>query len=310
MRLTEFKSDREVINNKIKNNLINDIRVIHNIEQLLVFKRGYVFKMPSAGKPVIVFMSGGLDTTAVISILLSEYRVSVYPLFINRQLPHEAKIRHSINFFTNYFLKHHPLLFHKQFEMRLTLPPVEVKKVLLPQENDIIKYQNRKGIPLQPSMYANYGLFYAKYLEENLGIKCRTIIGGWLPSNSEWYGYESFQSLRSIMLNLCCIDDDFSWQFASLPMERELGFYFDKDVLIKIGNKHSLPLEKTWTCFQGKRIHCGNCPPCWTRIDAFKKAGIKDNTRYSYGLTWIQKTRKYTKKIIKWMIKPLLNLKT
>lgn len=285
---------------KIAGNPMNDMPVINNIEKILIHKRGYVFTMPPKGSPVIALMSGGLDTTIVINMLLRDYNLEVYPLFINRKLPHEKKVKQSIRFFSQYFRARYSRRFHEIFEMRLSSPPEEVKRILLQRENDVVKGQNRKGIPLQPSLYAHYGVYYAKYLEEMGSGKIRTIVGGWLPSNSEWYGYESFQSLRSIMFNLCCVDGDFSWQFTSLPMERELGYYFDKDTLVKMGNSARLPLEKTWTCYKGESIHCGTCPPCETRMRAFAAAHVKDKTAYGDGVGAGQKIKNYIKKIIQW----------
>lgn len=300
MNVKAHKSDSVTIHKRIAGNPVNDIAVIGGIEKMLIRKRGYVFKMPKKGSPVIVLMSGGLDTTVVIGMLLRGFTADVYPLFINRQLPHEKKVKESIRYFSQYFRKMYPRRFHEVFEMQLSSPPKEVSHILLQKENDIIMHQIRKGVPLQPSLYAHYGVYYAKYLEEVEHVKIRTIIGGWLPSNSEWYGYESFQSLRSIMFNICCVDNDFSWQFTSLPMEKAIGFYFDKDMLVKIGSGMHLPLEKTWTCYRGGRIHCGTCPPCATRMRAFAAAGVADVTKYGDGVTVNQKIKNHIKKIIRW----------
>lgn len=299
MKHIQYRADPHLINRKIAENPVNDMSVIHGIEKILIRKRGYVFAMPAKGSPVIALMSGGLDTTVVIAMLLHFHGVSVYPLFINRKLPHEKKVRQSVAFFSQYFRTHYPRLFHEVFEMELSSPPDEVKRVLLERENDIVKHKNRKGVPLQPSLYAHYGAYYAKYLEETGCGKVRTIIGGWLPSNSEWYGYESLQSLRSIMFNLCCVDGDFSWQFTSLPMEKACGHYFDKDTLVQVGNSIRLPFEKTWTCYKGERIHCGTCPPCETRMRAFAAAGVVDKTRYGDGVSTSQKLKTFIKKIIR-----------
>lgn len=275
-----LKESKATILKKVAKNQTNDLNLIEQIEKILIAKRGYVFKMPKAGEPVIALMSGGLDTISVIGILLEKYQVAVYPLFINRQLPHGSKIKKSIEFFNQYFQNKYPTLYHKPFEIKMELPPKEVKSSILKAENDITKRQNRKGVPLQPIFYANYASYYAKHLEETVGIKPRTIVGAWLYANSDWYAYESLTSLRSIMLNLCIVDDDYSWQFTSLPMEKNLGYYFDKDFLVKAGHEIKLPLEKTWTCYLGLSHQCGACPPCWTRKVAFKKSRVKDKTIY------------------------------
>jgi len=303
MILRKYKTSKRNIIKKIKSNQVNDLFTIKSIEQLIIKKRGTVFQMPKKGEAIIALMSGGLDTTTVIGMLLECYKLNVYPLFINRNLPHKSRIVESVNFFSNYFSKKYPHQYNQPFEMSLSLPPLEIKKVLLRKENDIQEGKLRKGVALQPAFYAQYAVYYAKYLQETQGIKIRTVVGAWLPSNSEWYGYESITSLRSIMLNICCVDNDYAWQFTSLPMEKDLGFYFDKETLVKIGTEIHLPLEKTWTCFQGNRTHCGNCPPCGTRSDAFLKAGITDKTKYGDGLTILQRSRKYTKKAIKSIIR-------
>lgn len=39
-------------------------------------------------------------------------------------------------------------------------------------------------------------------------------------------------------------------------------------------------MAQTWTCYEGKEIHCGKCGSCTERKEAFQLAGIKDQTIY------------------------------
>ena len=39
-------------------------------------------------------------------------------------------------------------------------------------------------------------------------------------------------------------------------------------------------MAQTWTCYEGKEIHCGKCGSCTERKEAFSLAGIKDQTIY------------------------------
>jgi 7-cyano-7-deazaguanine synthase in queuosine biosynthesis len=291
------KSPKDIWGEILKNPINNKI-TIDSIEKILIKRRGYVFKIPKKNEPVIALISGGMDTLVVIAILLHVYKLRVFPLFINRKLPHEKRVKESIKFFTKYFKRKYPSLYNDPFEIVLSIPPTEIKNEIIAKENDIIKNQNRKGVPMQPSIYANNALLYSKYLESKYKVKAKSIFGGWLPSNSEWYGYESFTSLRSIMLNLCIVDDDFTWQFTSLAMEKELGFYFDKDTLVKIGNDLKVEMEKSWTCFKGDRHQCGKCPPCWMRRNAFKKARVTDKTIYKKEID-LHKNFMEVKKILK-----------
>lgn len=47
------------------------------------------------------------------------------------------------------------------------------------------------------------------------------------------------------------------------------------------GKKLGIDYSETWSCYKGGEIHCGKCGTCRERIEAFEKAGIKDNTKYA-----------------------------
>lgn len=244
--------------------------------------------MPEPGESVIAFMSGGLDTTVSIGVLLAEFKLLVYPLYVDRGFASKKKLESSIDYFSSLFSHRFPNQFHSPLKIRINIPHMSFSKPLIAAESHLIPNQKkaRKGIPLQPAFYSLQAFHYAKYLEETRNIKVRTILGAWLPSNSEWYRYERLSSFRAQTLALCIQDNDNSWQFTSLAMEKELGFYFDKDVLTQLGHYLDLPLEKTWTCFFGYRYQCGVCPVCTTRKNGFKKAGIRDKTIYLNKLPW------------------------
>ena len=57
---------------------------------------------------------------------------------------------------------------------------------------------------------------------------------------------------------------------------------FSKSELLKIGYKAiGNAIFKTWSCYYGRKIHCGKCESCNNRKKAFVEAGIFDKTRYS-----------------------------
>jgi 7-cyano-7-deazaguanine synthase len=41
-----------------------------------------------------------------------------------------------------------------------------------------------------------------------------------------------------------------------------------------------VPLGATWSCYQGARLHCGDCGTCVERREAFAVAGVADPTEY------------------------------
>ena len=41
----------------------------------------------------------------------------------------------------------------------------------------------------------------------------------------------------------------------------------DKAAIVRLGQKHGVPLEKTWSCYEGGRHPCGNCESCLRRAE-------------------------------------------
>lgn len=60
----------------------------------------------------------------------------------------------------------------------------------------------------------------------------------------------------------------------------------DKTAIAVDGKKLAVPYEKTWTCYQGGDIHCGQCGACVERQEAFYLAGVNDKTDYQLPLSF------------------------
>ena len=53
-----------------------------------------------------------------------------------------------------------------------------------------------------------------------------------------------------------------------------------KSDIIKTGMRLKVPYELTWSCYEGREKHCGVCPTCRARKQAFADAGVTDPTDY------------------------------
>lgn len=49
---------------------------------------------------------------------------------------------------------------------------------------------------------------------------------------------------------------------------------------IKLGISLGVDYSKTWTCYKGEEVACGECDSCKLRLKAFKDAGIRDLVKY------------------------------
>ena len=53
-----------------------------------------------------------------------------------------------------------------------------------------------------------------------------------------------------------------------------------KAEICTIGTQSNAPLALTWSCYKGGEIHCGSCGTCFERREAFVLAKITDPTQY------------------------------
>ena len=51
--------------------------------------------------------------------------------------------------------------------------------------------------------------------------------------------------------------------------------------VVRYGEGLRVPFGLTWSCYRGLRVHCGTCPTCIDRRNAFKHAQIADPTEYA-----------------------------
>ena len=53
-----------------------------------------------------------------------------------------------------------------------------------------------------------------------------------------------------------------------------------KSEIVKEAVRLKVPLELTWSCYEGGRKACGKCDSCLLRLEGFKAAGIEDPLEY------------------------------
>lgn len=54
-----------------------------------------------------------------------------------------------------------------------------------------------------------------------------------------------------------------------------------KSEIVELGEKLGVAFEDTWSCYKGEPLHCGICPTCRSRREAFVYAGAIDPTEYA-----------------------------
>jgi 7-cyano-7-deazaguanine synthase in queuosine biosynthesis len=54
-----------------------------------------------------------------------------------------------------------------------------------------------------------------------------------------------------------------------------------KSTIVHDGWMLDVPYHLTWSCYAGGEVHCGECPTCIARKEAFTKGNIPDPTVYA-----------------------------
>lgn len=57
--------------------------------------------------------------------------------------------------------------------------------------------------------------------------------------------------------------------------------WLQKSGVVTLGESLGVPFENTWSCYKGEELHCGECPTCRSRKQAFEAAGVNDPTEYA-----------------------------
>lgn len=280
----------------IKGRKFENYNIVKLIENYLLEKRGYIFQMPKPGSPVILLLSGGLDSTIIWAILLKKYKYLVYPIFFHRGEKRYKKEWESVQYFYKLFQKQYGPNCKEPLNLTTTLPPAELEientdpnafhPMTLLETLDMKNYISPLiSMGVLPYVYPFLATAYSRFLFFRHNIKIYHIFSAVLVGDGTEIPSQTFTALRSTMLDMCIATADYSWQFTSFALEKELGHYLEKWQLIKLGAQLKLPLEKTWSCYNHGTYQCGSrCLTCYSRKMEFKKAGIHDKTIYENDL--------------------------
>jgi 7-cyano-7-deazaguanine synthase len=59
-----------------------------------------------------------------------------------------------------------------------------------------------------------------------------------------------------------------------------------KTEIAEVAKSLQVPVENTWSCYEGNDVHCGRCGTCVERLEALHNAGIEDLTVYADSEFW------------------------
>jgi len=242
-----------------------------DIQQLLLKKRDYVFKMPTKQEGIVFIFSGGIDSTIALGRLLSEVESPIYPLYVKRGARAEKSELKAVHHYVNFFKSRFPNL--KELKIiEAEVPPLSIKKHISSVRLETV------GHPMRNSVLQAIGVQYAVAVTAKEKLTVHTVMTATSPDDH--FSHNSLGAARVMTLMACIDSDDWSWQVTSPLIEPGVWGTMNKASAILYALKNDIPLDKTYTCTQKSDTQCGVCPECICRMEAFKDAGVADPVGY------------------------------
>lgn len=93
-------------------------------------------------KKVIIVWSGGLDSTALIAMMMIDYNCDAYPLFINRGQGNYPFEKRAVDHYDNIFTQQFMLKYHRYWEIEVPIPPKAFRNRLPRDYSYILRVSN------------------------------------------------------------------------------------------------------------------------------------------------------------------------
>lgn len=211
----------------------------------------------------LVILSGGLDSTVLLSDILSDAKnEEVRAISFNySQRHHSRELKAAMDIAAYYNVPHEilpiplgawgalsggeelPLGHYEDENMRKTVVPYRnLSMIAVAASRAVAQGMSRIAIGAHGGDHAVYPDCRAQFLSH---------VDGTLALG-DWYPVKLF------------------YPYATLS----------KADIVSIGARLRAPMDKTWSCYAGRTLHCGKCGTCVERREAFILANIQDPTTY------------------------------
>lgn len=218
----------------------------------------------------ISILSGGLDSTVATIKLAGKYDIHAIT-FDYGQRSAKMEIEASKIISRAYGFKHYIIRLPWLGELggsALTTKNKIPEPTMEELDSSVAKETaKRVWVPARNLVFTSIGAAYADALD------AKAIIVGWDQEEARTFPDNSRRFLRAFnrVLEMGVLVD--------ARVEAPLISYTKKEI-IEEGYRIGAPLEVTYSCYEGGRLHCGVCESCMRRKRAFKLAGVEDPTTY------------------------------
>lgn len=229
------------------------------LQQYIINQRDWSLRQP-VKEPIVLLLTGGLDSSVLAEICIHELESIVYPLYIRRggttQKKEEQAAKSVVSYLQN---KYGERRIKDLFMLECTIPPTSLRKGF--SEDKIAQ----SGWPMRNTILELYAVQYASSLIQK-GVRVRTITTGSI--DDDIHPDSQPMSFLAATLAVCVNLNDWSWQVMAPYLQA--GIFPGKDSLskkdiVEWGREHNFPFHVTYSCPRGAIRSCGTCKDCKIR---------------------------------------------
>jgi len=233
----------------------------------------------------VVLLSGGLDSTTTVAYAKNEgYEVHTLTVNYGQKLSKEVEcariaaekldVNHKIIDISSfkevawYSALTHPEFFGIPKRRSLEEMMTEIPITYVPMRNtffivlaaaylESVILQKVEKEKIEPSDLEARIFIAANYLDYSGYPDCRP---------------EFYEKINELMLLASKVGTEYGIEMSVETPLLRLG----KKEIVELGTKMKVPLEWTWSCYEGDDVPCGRCDSCILRAKGFREAGIED----------------------------------
>jgi len=216
-----------------------------------------------------VLLSGGIDSTTCLAIACHTYNYSVTALIFNYGQRHKKEISHAVHICNLFGIPFKTLNVADIIgvggltDKTLDMPQVSYDELPEGISPTYVPFRNGMFLSIAASAASAdrdaTSLYYGAHAED---------------AENDAYPDCSVPFIRSMGSAIRI------GSYEQLSLKAPL-MALTKAQVIELGERHKVPWDATWSCYEGGDKHCGTCPTCRSRRDGFIKAGVDDPTEYT-----------------------------
>ena len=218
------------------------------------------------GPKCVVLLSGGIDSTVLMYSLIADYEV--WPLTIDYGQRHSKEVIAARNVCE---ARNHNLLLRWKYidlsNLRFVLPSALTGVGEVPTGEYDKETMSQTIVPNRNMIFLAIAGGYA----EGLGA-------GYVAYAAHTEDHYLYPDTRPEFVD--SVGETIKLATDGKVKLIEPFTYKTKTDIVALGKKLNVPFERTYSCYQGRELHCGVCSTCLERKKAFDVAGVVDPTQY------------------------------